>query len=105
MPCGHVLRADPVGIFKEFAEFQNVVADNARIGSPPCNILADKIINDPVEFLVKIDCIKGDSQAVGDSAGVGCIRCRAASLPRPRRGGNNRQQTALVGRTEWADRR
>ena len=80
MARGHPLGPDAVGILQQLAELQPGVADDARIGRAAGGVFGDEIVDDPAEFLLEIQHVKGYAQPVGHAAGIGRIGRAAAAL-------------------------
>ena len=80
MPAGDVVGPDGLGILRQLAELQPVVAPHARIGRAAAVVFVDEIIDHPAEIFLKIQDVKRNIEQPRHAPGIGRIEHRAASL-------------------------
>ena len=80
MTRGDLPGPDALGVLQQLAEFQPRVANHAGIGRAAGSVLGDEVTDNPIEFPLKINCIEGNFQSLGDAPCIGRITGATAAL-------------------------
>ncbi len=78
--AGDVIGADGLGIFRELAEFEPVVAAHAGVRRAPAVVLIDEVVDDPPEVFFKVEDVEGDVEHTGDAPRILRVQHGAAAL-------------------------
>src|SRR5262245_2152044 len=80
MPRRYELGPHAIGVVKQLAELEPVVALHARIWRPAARVFIDEVIDDLLELGLQIQGVKWNVEAIGHATGVLGIAGRAAAL-------------------------
>src|SRR5579871_2427819 len=80
MPGGDEIGLELLAERPEFAEFEPIVANNARIRRSSREILIGEIVDDAVEFLFEVQSIERNVEPIRNAPAIACIDRGAASL-------------------------
>ncbi len=76
---GHEVGLHLPAVGPELAELQPVVADDARVGRAPGQVLVGEVVDDAAEVTLEVEGVEGDVEPVGDAAGVAGVLGAAAA--------------------------